>query len=247
VPWPAQFPGVIVHQALKARNTHSDYAAAKAGDPIAAQSLVRALLSKECVERIRSSIGDRQPLMAPVAAIEVSGFNAIPDAMAQELAGRLGLPMASYDLGQSNYVGHTKADGWHRLVTPAQFTGTITVGQDYFLIDDHVGFGGTLANLRGYIEANGGHVIGMTTLTETGGGQQIAVRPQTLFVLQQTHGQELERFWTELFGYGLACLTDIEAGYLSRVESVAAIQNRMAQAAEAARGSGIPAVKLPEL
>ncbi|MFZ0929886.1 MAG: hypothetical protein WAN11_14865 [Syntrophobacteraceae bacterium] len=31
---------------------------------------------------------------------------------------------------------------------------------------DHVGFGGTLANLRGYIEVNGGRVIGMTTETE---------------------------------------------------------------------------------
>ena len=182
----------------------------------------------------------------PVAAIEVTGFNAIPDAMAQELAARFNLPMAPYDLGQSNYVGHTKADGWHRLVTPAQFTGTIAGGQDYFLIDDHVGFGGTLANLRGYIEVNGGHVIGMTTLTETGGGRQIAVRPETLSVLQQSHGQEIERFWTSLFGHGTACLTNIEAGYLSRVESVATIQDRMAQAAEAARGRCLPAVQLPE-
>ena len=149
-------------------------------------------------------------------------------------------------LGQSNYVAHTKADGWHRLVTPAQFTGTIAAGRDYFLMDDHVGFGGTLANLRGTIELGGGQVIGMSTLTETRDAHKIAVRQQTLLVLQEKHGQELEQFWSAVFGHGLACLTDIEAGYLSRVESVAAIQTRMAQAAAAARGRGVPAIGLPQ-
>jgi hypothetical protein len=43
-----------------------------------------------------------------------------------------------------------------RLATPPAFTGSIEQGKDYLLIDDHVGLGGTLANLRGYIETQGG-------------------------------------------------------------------------------------------
>ena len=164
--------------------------------------------------------------------------------MAQALAAALSLQMATYDIGQSNYVAHTRANGWHRLVTPATFTGTIIQGSDYFLVDDHVGFGGTLANLRGYVEVNGGHVIGMTTLTETGGGRKIAARPETLFMLKEKHGNELNYFRQQVLGHGTDCLTDIEAGYLYRVESVAAISTRMAEAATAARRQGLPTVRI---
>jgi hypothetical protein len=177
-----------------------------------------------------------------VTAIEVAGFNAIPDAMTQEIGERLKLPPLSGTIVQSNKVAHTRADGWHRLVTPATFTGTVVPDADYLLVDDHVGFGGTLANLRGHIEVNGGHVLGMTTLTETGGGREIAIRPETLSMLYLKHGNELAEFWRAIFGHGVDCLTNLEAGYLSRVESLDAIRTRMAQAAEHARGRGVSAI-----
>jgi hypothetical protein len=180
----------------------------------------------------------------PVSAIEVAGFNAIPDAMAQEIGERLKLTPLSGVIMQSNKVAHTRADGWHRLVTPAIFTGTVSGGDDYVLVDDHIGFGGTFSNLRGYIEARGGRVLAITTLTETGGGRKIAVRPETLSVLYSKHGNELAQFWRAVFGYGLDCLTNVEAGYLSRVESFDAIRTRMAQAAEFARRRGLSAIEV---
>lgn len=157
--------------------------------------------------------------MVPVTAIEVAGFNAIPDAMAQDLCRQLDLPPLTGAIVQSNRVAHTRADGWHRLVTPATFTGCIVSGAEYLLVDDHVGFGGTLTNLRGHIEANGGRVFGMTALTETGGGREIAVRSETLSLVRSKHGSELAQFWRAVFGHDLDCPTNIEAGYLSRVES----------------------------
>jgi hypothetical protein len=65
--------------------------------------------------------------------------------------------------------------------------------------------------LRGYIEVNGGRVIGMTTLTETGGGRKIAVLPETLFMLHEKQGYEINHFRQEVFGYETDCLTNIEA------------------------------------
>ena len=242
-PWLPDFPDVVVHMDLKARNRHPAYAAAKSGDAMAAYALVSEVLNEESFRRIAALLGGRKPLLAPVAAVE-AGVNAIPDAMAHLLARNLGLPMADYDLRQSNYVGHTRANGWLRLATPATFTGSVEPGKDCLLIDGHVGFGGTLANLRGYIETQGGRVLGMTTLTETAGGHKIAPRPETLSVLKGKHGQEFDQFWKGVFGYPTACLTDIEAGYLSRVESVAAIQARLAQAATLARGRGLSPVQL---
>ncbi len=229
------------------RNHHPAYSPAKSGDSNAALKLVSDLLSDDGIAKIRALFGDRQPLLVPVAAIESSGFNAIPDAMAQALSVRLGVAMASYDLKQSNYVAHTKANGWHRLVTPAEFIGTITKGKDYFLIDDHVGFGGTLANLRGYIETNGGQVIGMTTLSETRGGNIIAIRPETKNMLYSNHGKDIDIFWRSVFGYGIDCLTNIEAGYLSRVESIDAIRAHMAREAETARSRGVQSIFLDQI
>jgi hypothetical protein len=57
------------------------------------------------------------------------------------------------------------------------------------------------------------------------------------------HGDELKQFRQQIIGHGTGCLTNLEAGYLSRVESVAAIKARMAEAAEAARCQGIPTVQ----
>jgi hypothetical protein len=203
---------------------------------------VEELLSAEAVNRLCHFLAGRQPILLAVTADGAAGFNAIPDAMAHALAAHLGLTVAAGTIIQANKVGHTRADGWHRLVTPAVFTGDVVAGADYLLCDDHVGFGGTLANLRGFIEEQGGCVIGMTTLTETPGARQIAIRPETLNMLRQRHDADLEHFWRAEVGHGLAGLTEIEAGYLCRVESVAAIKARMAQAAELARRRGLSPV-----
>jgi hypothetical protein len=88
-------------------------------------------------------------------------------------------------------------NGWLRLATPATFTGSIEQGKDYLLIDDHVGLGGTLANLRRYIETQGGNVIGMTTLTETAGGHKIAPRPDTFSARKENMDRSLTSSGTE--------------------------------------------------
>jgi hypothetical protein len=243
-PWPSEFPEVVVHSVLRARNTHPSYASAKSGDADAAHTLVEALLSEDDTERLAHLLVCKQPLLLPVTADEVAGFNAIPDAMAQSLALRLGLTVAAGKIIQLNKVGHTKADGWHRLVTPAKFGGDVIAGATYILVDDHVGFGGTLANLRGFVEQGGGTVLGMTTLTETREARRIAVRHETLNMLCHKHGTELADFWSGEFGHEIDCLTNIEAEYLCRVESFTAIQTRMAQAAELARGRGLSPVSL---
>lgn len=244
--WPPDFPDVIIHSDLRTRNAHSAYAAAKSGGADAAKRLVEDLISPGQTERLATLLAGRLPILLAVTADEVGGFNAIPDAMAQSLGFQLGSNVAAGTIVQANKVGHTKADGWHRLVTPAKFTGKVISGTGYLLVDDHVGFGGTLANLRGFIEENGGTVVAMTTLTETGAARHIAVRTDTLNVLQSKHGTELANFWHREFGHGIECLTNIEAGYLCRVESVAAIKTRMAQAAELARGRGLSPVSLDD-
>jgi hypothetical protein len=155
----------------------------------------------------------------------------------------LGLEADGGGIVQVNKVGHTRAPAFQRLVTPPEFAGPVRRGSNYIIVDDHVGLGGTLANLRGYIIGRGGRVIAMTTLTESRDARTISLQPETLAMLWAKHGQPLENLWQAQFGYGIDCLTEVEAQNLCRQPSVAAIEDFLAKAAIEARGRGLePAV-----
>jgi len=242
-PWSAAFPLVVVHTETALRDHHPEYRAAKSGDAEAALTLAIDLLTDAGTEALRKILAGQPAILLPITAEETFGFNAIPDAMAQVLGRELNLPVSSGDIVQSNTVGHTRAPAFNRLVTPATFEGEVQPGARYVLVDDHVGVGGTLANLKGYIETHGGHVVAMTTLTQSRDAHQIALRPETLAVLREKHDEALEQFWQEQLGHGIDCLTDVEGQILGREPTLAAIQGRLAQAAVEARSRGVePAV-----
>ena len=240
-PWAEDFPAVAIHTTVHRRDAHPGYAAAKAGDAEAAWVLAGDLLSATAVSELRSALNHlgSDPILLPITALETTGFNAIPDAMARILARRLGWSLSSGDIVQSNRVGHTRAKAFNRLVTPATFVGPVESGGRYVLVDDHVGLGGTLANLKGHIETHGCRVVAMTTLTESRDGRQIALRHETLDMLRKRHGERLETLWRDQLGHGLDCLTNVEGGILCRELSVDAIRDRMAQGAVEARGRGL--------
>ena len=100
-------------------------------------------------------------------------------------------------------------------------------GTDYFLVDDFVGQGGTLANLRGFIEFNGGTVIGATSLTGRADSAKITLEDQQLKELRSRHGQALEDWWRDRFGHGFDSLTQSEARYLARIEDADKIRDRI--------------------
>ncbi|MFP5518067.1 MAG: phosphoribosyltransferase [Alphaproteobacteria bacterium] len=238
--WIAGFPDVVIHTALEARDTHADYWDAKAGDGEAAMRLVEALITLEAIDRIRTIVDGHNPIIVPASAIEKFGFNAIPDAMALELGRRLDLEVDAEGINQINIVSHTRANGFHRLATPAAFDGPVVEGRSYFLVDDHVGLGGTLANLKGHIEVNGGRVVGATCLTESVGSHVLALTETTLEALRRQHGKELEEFWVEEVGHALECLTEAEGGYLRRSATLDRIRNQMAKAATRHGGGRLP-------
>lgn len=239
LPWPPDFPDVVIHTDVRTRDRHPGYTAAKAGDAEAALMLASDLLSAGGIASLRDIIGNQPTLLLPVVADELTGFNAIPDAMAQVLGNELGLPVVAGEIVQTNKVGHTRAPAFQRLVTPATFEGQVQAGANYVLVDDHVGLGGTLANLRGYVEAGDGNVIAITTLTESRDARVISLQPETRNVLWGRHGQALDDLWKSQFGYGIDCLTEVEALNLCRQQSVAGIEDFLAQAAVEARGRGL--------
>ncbi len=112
----------------------------------------------------------------------------------------------------------------------------VAQGRDYMLVDDFVGMGGTLANLRGYIEANGGRVLAAVTLTGKPYSARLALDATQLQELRDKHGKQLESWWKEVFGHSFDCLTQSEARYLARSPDADTIRDRIAKAEQAGNG-----------
>lgn len=222
------FPDVAIIADESTVKKHPDYTAAKAGNIAAAKQLVADVLDSGSVDRIKKAIGGDTPLLTPVYAFEATGINRIPAVFAEVLGECLGLSV-NEEIVQINRVGHTGASGYHRLAFPALFDGIVEGGKTYLLVDDFVGQGGTLANLKGYIESRGGRVVLAATLTGKPYSAKLALTNDTLLRLRERHG-ELENWWQEAFSYGFDRLTESEARYLERSDDIATIRNRLAAA-----------------
>lgn len=223
------FPDVLIHAAEPVVKKHPRYPAAKSGDAEAAQVLVRDTANDEQVEALRHLLAGRTPILVSVHAYESEGVNAIPEAFADALAIHLGLETDA-GIVQTNVVTHTGADGYGRLARQPIFDGDVVPGAEYVLVDDFVGQGGTLANLRGFIESKGGKVLAAVTLTGKPHSAKLALDKTQLEELRQKHGKEFEKWWQERFGYSFDCLTQSEARYLARSPDVETIRDRIAAA-----------------
>jgi hypothetical protein len=102
----------------------------------------------------------------------------------------LDLPVAS-GIIQINRVTQPGATGYHRLAFPAIFGGSVAPF-NYLLVDDSIGQGGTLANLRRFVEAEGGTVVGATVLTGKEYSAKLRPEEETLINLRRKHGEQLE-------------------------------------------------------
>lgn len=206
----------------------SQYKAAKEGDLLAAVELVDSFVTDDLIKSLLENNKWKSPILASVQAVEGVGVNQIPIALSSVISEKTGW-IIDNDLVQINKVGHTKSTGWHRLSNQALFDGIVKSGESYILIDDFIGQGGTIANLKGYIENNGGQVIVALILAGKQYSSALKLSDETLKILRGKHG-ELEQWWRERFGFGFDSLTESEARYLIRAENADTIRNKLAEA-----------------
>ena len=223
------FPDVIIHASETSVKKHPSYHNAKTGDAESASILIDDTLNSDAVDEIRNLLCGRKPIIVSAHAIENEGVNAIPEVFADKLSKKIGLQVDN-GIIQINQVGHTGSDGFGRLARQPAFDGKVNPGQEYLIVDDFVGMGGTLANLRGYIESKGGKVIAATVLTGKEYSAIIALNRITLQELRNKHGKELENWWQERFGHTFDSLTQSEARYLLKTENADRIRNKIATA-----------------
>ena len=230
-PWD-DFPEVLIHASESRVKQHPAYRAAKSGDDLAALVLVGDTIDTDKVRELGKLLTGRTPVLVSAHAFEQAGVNAIPETLADELGRRLGWAVDA-NVVQSNIVSHTGADGFSRLARQAAFDGPVQSGAEYVLVDDFVGMGGTLANLRGYLLAGGGKVVAAVVLTGKPYSARLALTGETLDQLRSSHGADLENWWQERFAHAFDALTESEARYLARTPDVDTIRDRIAAAEQA--------------
>ncbi|MGL6388627.1 hypothetical protein ACSZND_02985 [Aeromonas hydrophila] len=237
-PWGKDFPEVILHGRLADATGHPDYAAAKGGDDAAARRLVSDVLSPDAIRQLKKVIGNREAIALGVHAEEAVSRNAIPQAMADVLGKVLGIEV-SVDIVQAAKVGRTAQDGFGRLANQPSFDGAVRTDKPYLIMDDTLTQGGTLANLKGYIENRGGEVLAATALTGKQYSAKIAIDSSTLEQLRdQYDGTGLEAWWHNRFGYGFDSLTESEGRYLLRAKDADKVRDRVTAAGYAAPARG---------
>ena len=227
-PW-GVFPEVLIHASESVDKQHPAYSAAKVGYDDAAIALVLDTFNMERALEMRRFASDTKPTLVSAHALEREGVNAIPEVFAERLGQVLDWPLDN-GVVQVNVVSHTGADGFWRLARQAEFDGLVHPGRTYAPVDDFVGMGGTLANLRGHIESNGGRVLAAVSLTGKPYFAKLALTAERLHELRAKHGQELENWWIKRFAHSFDALTESEARYLARTETANIVRDRIAAA-----------------
>jgi hypothetical protein len=233
-PWEAGFPAVAIHAPRSEVITHPWFEAARCGDVDAAALVVADTCAGPVVDWLAQLGEGRQPLLASAHARRSSGLNVLAEVLAQGLHLLLGWPTDS-ELVQANLVEHAGDVGFGHLARQALFAGAVEPGRAYVLVNDFIGQGGTLANLRGHIMAGGGIVLGATVLTGNASSAVLPPDPVLLQQLRDRHGS-IEQWWQQQFGFGFDCLTASEAGFLASHTDSTHILKWIDQSADPAPG-----------
>lgn len=133
---------------------------AKNGDIEAAAKFIINIIKKSVINEIKNKYPDA--IIAPIVAEEASGKNKLPYVYALMFEQK-GFKIA--EIKQIHKANHTGADKNGRLIRRARFSGEVLPNRTYIILDDQVNMGGSLRDLRDYIETNGGKVVAATTLT----------------------------------------------------------------------------------
>ena len=229
----SECPSVMQLTTIAKMKSHPDYAAAKSGDKLAAYRLVNSLLSGKNQKRKIAELAKRYPdaILVAVHAEEQKGRNQIPTALIAAISEITGMDYESR-IVQINRVGRTGSDQMHRLAHRPKFDGTVQAGRKYILVDDVVTGGGTLSELRCFIESKAGKVAHFLTAGAAQFSTNIALSNKTRLDLESKYGRiELEKFLKEydLYGGKIKYLTESEGRAILGAGSLDTARDRIAK------------------
>jgi len=239
-PWPKGFPKVTTLAHTWEMQEHIDYKAAKAGDREAAARLIVDMTKSETQQNALMELAERYPdaILVPVHAEEMEGRNPIPSLLADYIGGITELEVNN-NIVQSTRALRTDSDAWGRMAFRPAFDGIVQPGRKYIIVDDVITQGGTLSEMRRYIEASGGEVVQMLTIGAARNSTIIALSEKNKHKLERQYGIEaLQAFLKEvgLYGGNHEALTASEARQLIEAGTLDEARNRILEARQKGNG-----------
>ncbi len=219
--WTTTQHDALIYAFIDEVKNHPNYQLAKSGSYKDAVLLAQSFIN----DKIIQTLDNNSPIILPIMAEEKQGKNAIPMGMADVINRYTGFQV-SENIYQTNKAGHTGANGWHRITTPALFMGDVIIDAEYLILDDFIGMGSTLANIKSFIENAGAKIAGFEALTGKPESSQLYLRNQTLENLRKKHGK-FEKEFQEIVKFDYSCLTESEARYLLRAKTIERIRNQL--------------------
>jgi hypothetical protein len=168
-------------------------------------------------------------VIVPIRAIEAGGKNKIPLILAEYISKKTGFEIDT-SIVQTNRAHRTGTDAWYRFAFRPSFDGEVKTGRNYVLVDDVFALGGSLNELRRFIESKGGNVVHTVAMATGRSGNEISPRPETLKSLIDKYGPDtLTSFLKEvnLYDGNVKALTEPEARALRRAPSLDEARNRI--------------------
>jgi len=221
--WGTSKHDALIYGFIDEVKNHPNYQFAKSGNYEDAVLLAQSFINDNLIQKLDNNY--KSPIILPIMAEEKQGKNAIPMGMADVINRYTGWKV-SENIYQTNKAGHTGANGWHRITTPALFMGDVVIGAEYLVLDDFIGMGSTLANIKSFIENAGANVAGFDILTGKPESSQLYLRSKTLDNLREKHGN-FEQEFKEIVKFDYSGLTESEARYLLRAKTVERIRNQL--------------------
>lgn len=246
-PWPSKFPLVTSTRAVGELMRHPDFDAAKHnGDRAAADRVVSALIDPNAIAALaRTHRGARLVVVGGAS----TDANQIPAAFADAVARISGLPL-DRGLLRVNSPKHTGKSAIGRFIARAKFAGSLQPGANYIALDDVMTQGGTISELRQFINRNGSRLVAIATLAHTkstvmSDGRQIAPTAETRArLVAQFDPKRLQHVLRQFDVYegDILSLTESECLMLCRFKTLEELETALKTEAEKA----IPAAPLPE-
>lgn len=227
--WKEDFNNAVSHTNMKTMQEHPSFTKAKKeGNIDEAVKLVDDLISGDKTIELAKTHPDA--IIIPVISRAMEVKNKIPVAFATRLSELSGLDINT-NIKQANKVSHTKKGAMKRLIDRAEFTGEVIKGQRYILVDDALTAGGTINQLRHFIENKGGKVVAISSLSYSKFSTIVKPPSRAITNLKKKFGtNKLSKL---LYKYNIVgsldALTDAEVKYLNKFKSIESLENKIKQ------------------
>jgi hypothetical protein len=196
------------------------YRATRNNNVEAAQRLIQKTLDKLYLTRIRLFIASLQienglpPIL--IAPLREGSKNVLSKKTAYEIGKILNLEVDGQIFEISKGFSRKSQSGLGKLLNLPSFGGNVQPSRSYIAVDDIIRSGGTIAELRSYVEINGGHFIGSCALASVSGQDHVLNNcPDQLDNVRQSLPIDMLKWFENKVGSPIGSLTASETYILS--------------------------------